>query len=568
MLPNLNYLIEQVGKDKGIPKDIIIQTLEEAMLKAAQKKYGLEEDIEAQFNEELGEVELFHFKSVVSVVEDERTEIAVAEAQQLDPDAMVGDSIGIKLDNEDFGRIAAQVAKQVIIQRVRAAEREHIFNDYKDRKHDLIAGTVRRVERGNIIVDLGHTEGILYAKDQSPRETFRQHDRILAFVLDVTTTTKGPQIILSRTDIGLLMKLFEMEVPEIAEGIVQIVSAAREPGSRSKIAVISRDSDVDPVGACVGMKGTRVQNIVQELRGEKIDIVTYNSDPVRYVCNALAPAVVSQVLIDEEAHAMEITVPDDQLSLAIGKRGQNVRLASQLSGWKIDIQSESKVEKMAEQARETFQRIDGVDDELANTLTRLGFLSLEDIIRADMDDLRIIPGLSDNKADDLVALATSLQDEMRANREIVEDERGGERRKAAAAKPKSASAPSDGRPELMRLKNMDEELMERLKEAGYYTIQDVIDADFDPKDFSEKFDVSMRKTRAILHSAKQRTDSPEAEGEESGAEESAEQDVALDATEAPAQDSDDAPEVEAVVESPAEDATELDASEATEKEEA
>ncbi len=576
MLPNLNYLIEQVGKDKGIPKDIIIQTLEEAMLKAAQKKYGLEEDIEAQFNEELGEVELFHFKAVVDIVEDEHTEIAVAEAQQLDPDAMVGDSIGIKLDNEDFGRIAAQVAKQVIIQRVRAAEREHIFNDYKDRKHDLIAGTVRRVERGNIIVDLGRTEGILYAKDQSPRETFRQHDRILAFVLDVTTTTKGPQIILSRTDIGLLMKLFEMEVPEIAEGIVQIVSAAREPGSRSKIAVISRDSDVDPVGACVGMKGTRVQNIVQELRGEKIDIVTYNSDPVRYVCNALAPAVVSQVLIDEEAHAMEITVPDDQLSLAIGKRGQNVRLASQLSGWKIDIQSESKVEKMAEQARETFQRIDGVDDELASTLTRLGFLSLEDIIRADMDDLRIIPGLNDNRADDLVALATALQEEMRANREIVDDERGGERRKAAAAKPKSASAPNDGRPELMRLKNMDEELMERLKEAGYYTIQDVIDADFDPKDFSEKFDVSMRKTRAILHSAKQRTDSPDADAAEDGAED-AKQDATAEATEAAvaeeasAEESAEAAETEAAEESPVEDATEpteSDASEATEKEEA
>lgn len=519
MLPNLNYLIEQVGKDKGIPKEVIIRTLEEAMLKAAQRKYGLEDDIEAQYNEELGEVELFQFKEVVEVVTDDKTQIILAEAQKLDPDALEGDSIGIKIETEDFGRIAAQVAKQVIIQRVRAAEREFIYNDYKDRKGDLIAGSVRRIERGNIIVDLGRTEGILLARDQSPREVYRAHDRVLAYVVDVTTTTKGPQIVLSRTHEGLVMKLFEMEVPEIAEGIVKIVSCAREPGSRTKIAVISRDSDVDPVGACVGMKGTRVQNIVQELRGEKIDIVTYNSDPVRYVCNALAPAVVSQVLIDEEEHIMEITVPDDQLSLAIGKRGQNVRLASQLTGWKIDIQSESKVEKMAEHAREMFQRLNHVDEELANTLTRLGFLSLEDLIRADLEDLKIIPGLNLETARALVAHARELQSELgpegNFHANIIDDERERRKKAAAVAKPKSAASPADdGRPELMRLKNMDDELMAKLQEAGYYTIEDLNQAEFDPKDFSERFDVSMRKTRAILHSAKSRLGGEE--GDEGG----------------------------------------------------
>jgi N utilization substance protein A len=532
MLPNLNYLIEQVGKDKGIPKEIIISTLEEAMLKAAQKRFGLEDDIEAQFNEELGEVELFQFKEVVETVTDDKTQILLEEAHKLDPDAIEGDSIGIKIVTEDFGRIAAQVAKQVIIQRVRAAEREFIFNDYKDRKGDLIAGSVRRIERGNIIVDLGRTEGILLARDQSPREVYRAHDRVLAYVVDVTTTTKGPQIILSRTHEGLLLKLFEMEVPEIAEGIVQIVSCAREPGSRAKIAVISRDSDVDPVGACVGMKGTRVQNIVQELRGEKIDIVTYNPDTVRYVCNALAPAVVSQVLIDEEEHIMEITVPDDQLSLAIGKRGQNVRLASQLTGWKIDIQSESKVEKMAERAREIFQRLDNVNEDLANTLTRLGFLSLEDLVRADIEDLKIIPGLNIETAKTLAEQAAALQSELgltgELNENIIDEERDRRKKAAAAARvkqPATATTPvDDGRPELQRLKNMDDELMAKLNEAGYYTIEDLNEANFEPKDFSDRFGVSMRKTRAILHSAKVKggIESEELEEEAEAAEAAAE----------------------------------------------
>ncbi len=508
MLTNLNFLIDQVGKDKGISREVIIETLEEAMLKAAQKKYGAEDDIEAHYNDDTGEVELFQFKTVVDEVEDPSTEISLGEAISLDPDVEEGDSIGVKIENTDFGRIAAQVAKQVIIQRVRAAEREYIYNEYKDRKDDLIAGTVRRVEHGNIIVDLGRTEAILLSKEQSPRETYRSHDRIVAYVVDVNKSTKGPQIVLSRTDTGLIHKLFEMEVPEIAEGIVQIVSAAREPGNRSKIAVVSRDTDVDPIGACVGMKGTRVQNIVQELRGEKIDIVTYSQDPVRYVCNALAPAQVSQVVIDEDERLMEVTVPDDQLSLAIGKRGQNVRLASQLTGWRIDIQSESKVEKMAEEARGLFQLLDNVDEDMAETLTRLGFLSLEDISRADINDLRIIPGLDEEKAELMVQQADQLWKEKREEENekapVSKEETKTEAPAKEADKPRPAAASSDDRPELMRLKSMDEELMHRLQEAGYYTAADIVEAGLDPKDFSEKFEIGARRARGILHSAKMR----------------------------------------------------------------
>jgi len=499
---NLNYLIEQIEREKGISKEVVIETLEDALLKAAQKKYGLQDDLEAHFNEEVGEVELFQFKTVVRKVDDPHIEIGLDEAKKLDPDTEIGDSIGVKLPNTDFGRIAVQVAKQVITQKVHAAERDQVYDDYKDRVGDLIAGSVRRIERGNIIIDVGRTEAILYAKDQSPRETYRVRDRILAYVIDVTKTTKGPQIILSRTDIGLLLKLFEMEVPEIAEGIVQIASAAREPGFRSKIAVTSRDPDVDPVGACVGMKGSRVQNIVQELRGEKIDIIVWHQDPVKYVCNSLAPAIVSQVLIDEDEHLMEVTVPDDQLSLAIGTRGQNVRLASQLTGWRIDIQSESKVERMAEHAREIYQRIEGVSPELAGTLTQLGFLGIDDIVKADIDDLKIIPGLNEQAAADLVRRAGELKEKLRAEGIDVDAQLKEEGRSRSSRPQGSTPLVEDRRPELLRIKNVDDELMERLKEAGFYMISDLYDANIDPKDFAEKFNVSMRKARAILHSVK------------------------------------------------------------------
>lgn len=397
MEPNLNFVLEQVGKDKGIEKRILVEALEAAMLTAARKKFGLTTDMEARFNEDTGEVEVYEFKKIVTDVQNRAAEIDFKEARVLDPDLTeesIGDDIGIKVESADFGRIAAQTAKQVIIQRVREAERSNVFTEYRDRKGELVTGIARRFERGNIIVDLGRAEAVLPVREQVPREAYRMGDRIQAYVMDVLEIAKGPQVILSRTHPGLLIKLFEQEVPEIAEGIVRIEAAAREPGVRAKIAVSSKDYDVDPVGACVGMKGSRVQAVVQELRGEKIDIVPFDEDPARFVCNALSPAEVSRVLIDEAGHAMEIVVPDDQLSLAIGRRGQNVRLAAQLTGWKIDITSETKVMEQREVAFRSISRIEGLSEFVVQTLYNHGFRSAQDVVDAEDDLLASVPGFS------------------------------------------------------------------------------------------------------------------------------------------------------------------------------
>lgn len=341
MVGNLNHIIDQVVKDKGIDRDILIDALESAVLSAANKKFRNTRDLEAHFNPEIGEVEVFEFVTVVNEVVDSYKEIDIDEAREVDPDVEVGDSLGMMLDAGSFSRIAAQTAKQVIIQKVREAEREGIYNEFKGRVGEVVNGIVRRYERGDLIVDLGRAEALLPSREQVPRENYRQSDRVRAYISEVKISAKGPQIILSRTHPGLLISLFTSEVPEIAEGIVEIKGAVREPGSRAKMAVLSHDVDVDPVGACVGMRGSRVQNVVTELRGERIDIIPWTQDPARFACSALAPAEVSRVYIDDEDKAMEIIVPDDQLSLAIGKKGQNVRLAAKLIGWKIDIKSES-----------------------------------------------------------------------------------------------------------------------------------------------------------------------------------------------------------------------------------
>jgi len=339
-----------------VPLQIIVEALEQAVLTAANKKYRNTRELEAHFNEELGEVELFEFVTVVDEVEDSYREITLGEAREEDPEVEIGDSIGMKLPSSEFSRIAAQTAKQVIIQKVREAERETIFNEFKDRVGELINGLVRRYEKGDMIVDLGRAEAMLPHKELAPREVYRQGDRVKALITDIRMTTKGPQILLSRTHPGMLVKLFEAEVPEIAEGIVEIMGVVREPGSRAKIAVYSHDSDVDPVGACVGMRGSRVQNVVSELRGEKIDIIPWSEDIARFACNALSPASVSKVIVDEDNRSMEIIVADDQLSLAIGKRGQNVRLAARLTGWKIDMKSETR---MAEAELAEYASFDG-----------------------------------------------------------------------------------------------------------------------------------------------------------------------------------------------------------------
>jgi len=406
---NLKREIDQIAKDKGIDGTEITGALEEAMLQAARKRFGQDKEIEARYNDEIGEVELFEFREVVETITDRDSQILIAEAQRdYDPDVEVGDEIGVKLDTTDFGRILAQAAKQVIIQRIRDAERDNTFDEYRDRKGEVVNGIVRRFEKGAIIVDLGRAEAIIPAKEQVPRESYRPGDRIRAYVMDVSKVAKGPQIILTRASLEFLVKLFESEVPEMYEKIVSIESAAREPGGRSKIAVVSRDSDVDPVGACVGMKGSRVQAVVQELRGERIDIVPYSEDAARYVCSALSPAQVSKVIIDEEKNAMDVIVPDDQLSLAIGRRGQNVRLAVQLTNWKIDIKSETKMREIAEWLSKAVSVVEGCGDPEAELLLQQGITSLEDLSECAVEALTQLPGIDEAGAQSIKAKAAEL----------------------------------------------------------------------------------------------------------------------------------------------------------------
>jgi N utilization substance protein A len=402
MQQDLNRVIEQVSKEKGIDKSILIAALETAMVSAAKKTFGHQRKIEAQFNPEIGEVELFEAKTVVESVTDAAVEVTLNEAKEsLDPDAEIGDELLCKLDSSMFGRIAAQAAKQNIVQRVRDAEREIIYNEFKGREGQLVNGIVQRFERRNIIVNLGRTDAILPEKEQVPRERYRQGDRIRAYIVSVEITSRGPQIVLSRTHPGMLIQLFAQEVPEIYEGIVEVKGAAREPGGRAKIAVISNDSDVDPVGACVGMKGTRVQAVVQELRGEKIDIVHWIPDQAEYVCRALAPAKVSKIIIDDDEHSMEVIVPDDQLSLAIGKKGQNVRLAARLTGWRIDVRSEAEAEEETRRARMSIGAIPGINDFAAELLYQAGFKSAEEIAESELEDILDVEGISKEKAESL-----------------------------------------------------------------------------------------------------------------------------------------------------------------------
>ena len=453
---NLKREIDQIAKDKGIDGAEITGALEEAMLQAARKRFGQEKEIEARYNDEIGEVELFEFREVVESITDRDSQILIAEAQRdYDPDVELGDEIGVKLDTTDFGRILAQAAKQVIIQRIRDAERDNTFDEYRDRQGEVVNGIVRRFEKGAIIVDLGRAEGIIPAKEQVPRESYRPGDRVRAHVVEVSKIAKGPQIILSRTSIEFLVKLFEQEVPEMYEKIVSIESAAREPGGRSKIAVVSRDSDVDPVGACVGMKGSRVQAVVQELRGERIDIVPWSADPARYVCSALSPAAVSKVIIDETQNAMDVIVPDDQLSLAIGRRGQNVRLAVQLTGWKIDIKSETKMREIAEWLSKAVAVVEGCGDPEAELLLQQGITSLEDLAACAPEVLTQLPGIDEAGAQSIKAKAAELvsvkvaADEEKARQEVENEEarRAEAQANAAAAASASASTSDQSEPQ-------------------------------------------------------------------------------------------------------------------------
>lgn len=408
---DLSKVIDQVGKDKGIDKNVIVEAVKQAMLVAARKKYGTYREIEAQYNEESGEVELYEFKEVVEREKfiDEEVEIPLDEALKLDPGAQLDDSIGIKLESGDLGRIAAQTAKQIILQKVRDAEREIIFSEFEERKGEVASGIARRVEKGAIVVDLGRTEAHIPPREQIPGEIFKPGDRIQGYLAEVRQTTRGPQIIMSRADERYLVKLFEMEVPEIYDDIVEIMSAAREPGQRAKIAVRSNDNSVDPVGACVGMKGSRVQNIVQELRGEKIDIVLWDEDVTRFACNALAPAEISKVYLDEENKEMEIVVPDSQLSLAIGKKGQNVRLAAKLTGWKLDIISTTSVSARTAESIFNLMLLPGMNETMAQNILQSGFGSFQSLSKASTEEIMTIPGYDDpDKAQKLISDAAAL----------------------------------------------------------------------------------------------------------------------------------------------------------------
>jgi len=396
----LGRMIEQIGKEKGIGKQVVIDAIIQGMLTAAKKKYGTYREIEAQYNEEAGEVELFEFKEVVEKEKfvDEEVEITEEDAHEMDPDAVIGDFIGLRLETKDLGRIAAQTARQIITQQVRDAEREIIFAEFESRKGDIASGIVRRVERSAIVVDLGRTEAYIPMREQLPGENYKPGDRVQGYIADVRQTTKGPQIIMSRADERYLVKLFEIEVPEIADGVIEIKSAAREPGSRAKIAVYTNDASIDPVGSCVGMKGSRVQNIVQELQGEKIDIVLWDEDVTRFVSNALAPAEVSRIVVHENNRKMEVVVPDNQLSLAIGKKGQNVRLAAKLSGWKIDIVSENALAQKTAAAIFNLMLVPGLTDTQAQYIYQSGFVSFQDVADAAIAELQEIPGFEKEEA--------------------------------------------------------------------------------------------------------------------------------------------------------------------------
>ncbi len=521
---NLNLVLEQVAKDKGIDKSVLVATLEDAMQTAAKKHFGQDRNLEAKYETEKGVVELFQAVTVVEQITDPIqavNQLTLDEARkkgmEVEPgdelvfqifyrdedaaeakaqDDQYGDILKLRTFRHGFGRIAAQTAKQVILQRTRDAERENVYNEYKDRRNEIVTGIARRFERGNIIVDLGRAEAVLPVREQVPRETYRAGDRVQAYVLDVLRESKGPQIILSRASVNLLTKLFEMEVPEIAEGIVVIEAAAREPGGRAKIAVSSRDPDVDPVGACVGMKGSRVQAVVQELRGEKIDIVPWDEDPARFVCAALAPAEVARVIIDEANHAMELIVPDDQLSLAIGRRGQNVRLAAQLTGWKLDINSETRVREMREFATRSLGSLPGVTEMLVETLYAHGFRQARDVAEASPEVLAQIPGLDP-------ARIPAMQEQ--AKKQMVDDEielRRLEMEREQARAIEARRHPDELSPaeRLMRVRGMSEKTIEQLAIAGYKTVEDLV-AEKDIAKLGDAPGVGIKKARQLKSAA-------------------------------------------------------------------
>jgi N utilization substance protein A len=446
LISEIKRVIEQVSRDKGIERHVLVKALEEALKSAARKKYGPKIDIEVQYGEETGELEVFQFKEVAEVVEDPMLQISIEEGRKLDAECEVGDSLGTKMDTATFGRIAAQSAKQVIIQKLKDAEKDAVYTSFIERRGEIINGIVQRIDRGDIIVNLGQTEGVLPVREQVPKESYRRGDRIRAMILEVLHESRGPQVVMSRTHPSFLITLFRTEVPEISEGIVSIMGASREPGVRAKIAVASSNSDIDPVGACVGMKGSRVQSVVQELRGEKIDIIPWHVDTAKFVCNSLAPAEISRVIIDEDNKSMEVIVPDEFLSIAIGKKGQNVRLASKLTGWHLDVKSESIYNQTMQSGYNSLMALPGVGISLADALYEKGYYSAEEIGKASVEDLLQIRGIDETLAGSLIEAAKTAA-EQAATADTVENPPAGEPDEAREAEgPAEAAAEAEGEP--------------------------------------------------------------------------------------------------------------------------
>ncbi|MGE0503718.1 MAG: transcription termination factor NusA [Rhizobiaceae bacterium] len=414
----LLQIADAVAREKSIDKQIVIAAMADAIQKAARSRYGQETNIRADINPQTGEMKLQRLMEVVDAVEDFDKHILLADARTRNPDAQVGDYIAEQLPPIDYGRIAAQSAKQVIVQKVREAERDRQYDEYKDRVGEIVNGTVKRVEYGNVIVDLGRGEAIIRRDELIPRENFKYGDRVRAYVYDVRREQRGPQIFLSRTHPQFMAKLFTMEVPEIYDGIIEIKSVARDPGSRAKIAVISRDSSIDPVGACVGMRGSRVQAVVGELQGEKIDIIPWRDNAAEFIVNALQPAEVAKVVLDEDAERIEVVVPDDQLSLAIGRRGQNVRLASQLTGWDIDIlteqeESERRQKEFIERSK-LFMDSLNVDEMVGQVLASEGFTSVEEVAFVEEGEIAAIDGFDEDTAREIQNRAREHLDRIEA----------------------------------------------------------------------------------------------------------------------------------------------------------
>ena len=456
----LLQIADAVSREKGIDKMIVLEAMQDAVQKAARSRYGQETNVRAEIDPKTGEIRLSRLLEVVETVETEAVQISLKDAQARSPAAQVGDSISETLPPMDFGRIAASSAKQVIVQKVRDAERDRQFDEFRDRIGDIVNGFVKRVEYGNVVVDLSTTEAVVRRDELIPREVFKPGDRIRAYVFDVRREQRGPQIFLSRTHPMFMARLFGQEVPEIYDGVIEIKAVARDPGSRAKIAVISRDSSIDPVGACVGMRGSRVQAVVGELQGEKIDIIPWSADAASFIVNALAPAEVSKVVLDEESERIEVVVPDEQLSLAIGRRGQNVRLASQLTGWNIDIlteaeQSERRQKEFAERTQ-LFIGALNVDEVVAQLLVTEGFTTVEELAYIELAELSSIEGFDEGTAEEL---------QNRAKYFLEEQERTLDKRRAELGMDEN----------LLDIPGIDKKMLVALGEAGVKTVEDLAD---------------------------------------------------------------------------------------------